>query len=205
LVPPKADELGPISDGFEGFNWPDFRIAACPGTGCKSFPAESTKQFTGPHMAMAEGLVGGLLVSEFDLKTSPKASFELQDSNGSFDLGQFDVFDIIDLPVSLHNNAGNSFAMVVIRYLTLVLGTSQIGRKGGHARAPRLCQGRLLGARHAHDPIRPEQRQRWLYGHGGSVAGQVQWIVVVHDVHHAGIFPFRWGSTISMSALGNRG
>ncbi len=50
---------------------------------------------------MAEGLVGGLLIHEVDLKTSPKGSFSLVDSAGSFDLGPFDVFDIIDLPVSI--------------------------------------------------------------------------------------------------------
>jgi hypothetical protein len=51
-------------------------------------------------MALAEGLVGGLLVDEVDLKTSPKGTFKLVDESGSFDLGDFDVFDIIDLPVS---------------------------------------------------------------------------------------------------------
>ena len=48
---------------------------------------------------MAEGLVGGLLINEVDLATSPKGSFALADASGSFDLGNFDVFDIIDLPV----------------------------------------------------------------------------------------------------------
>jgi hypothetical protein len=56
---------------------------------------------------MVEGLVGGLLVSEFDLKTSPKASFELQDTNGSFDLGNFDVFDIIDLQVRIRTTTSH--------------------------------------------------------------------------------------------------
>ncbi|RDX54781.1 hypothetical protein OH76DRAFT_1552755 [Lentinus brumalis] len=50
---------------------------------------------------MAEGLVGGLLIHAVDFKTSPKGSFSLVDSAGSFDLGPFDVFDIIDLPDSV--------------------------------------------------------------------------------------------------------
>jgi hypothetical protein len=52
-------------------------------------------------MALAEGLVGGLLVKEVDLATSPKGTFTLADEKGSFDLGNFDVFDIIDLPVRI--------------------------------------------------------------------------------------------------------
>ncbi|KAM5532165.1 hypothetical protein V8D89_014190 [Ganoderma adspersum] len=47
---------------------------------------------------MAEGLVGGLLIGKVDLATSPKGSFALADPKGSFNLGPFDVFDIIDLP-----------------------------------------------------------------------------------------------------------
>jgi hypothetical protein len=50
-------------------------------------------------MALAVGLVGGLLVKEVVLATSPRGTFTLMDKKGSFDLGDFDVFDIIDLPV----------------------------------------------------------------------------------------------------------
>jgi len=98
LSPSDPSKLGDINSDLSGFKFDGFRIATCPGTGCKSFPAESTKQFTGPHMALAEGLVGGLLVKEVDLATSPKGTFTLADEKGSFDLGNFDVFDIIDLP-----------------------------------------------------------------------------------------------------------
>ncbi|KAJ7150126.1 hypothetical protein C8R43DRAFT_1236303 [Mycena crocata] len=91
-------KLDPIPDGFQGFNWPDFAVASCPGEGCKSFPAETTKIFTGPRLAMAEGLVGGLLTGQLVPKTSPSAQFKLVDEAGSFDLGEFAVFDIIDLP-----------------------------------------------------------------------------------------------------------
>ena len=65
----------------------------------RSFPATVTQQFTTPRLAVAEGLIGGLLIHEVDLATSPKGSFALVDTGGSFDLGNFDVFDIIDLPV----------------------------------------------------------------------------------------------------------
>lgn len=44
---------------------------------------------------MAQGLVGGLLTGQLLLETSPSAEFNLVDPNGSFDLGNFDVFDII--------------------------------------------------------------------------------------------------------------
>ncbi|KAH8830921.1 hypothetical protein DL96DRAFT_983621 [Flagelloscypha sp. PMI_526] len=90
--------LTPVPDGFSGFNWPDFSITSCPGNACKSFPAENTQQFTAPRLAMAQGLVGGLLTSQFLPKTSPSAEFNLADTAGSFDLGEFTVFDIIDLP-----------------------------------------------------------------------------------------------------------
>jgi hypothetical protein len=48
-------KLEPIADGFAGFNWPDFAIATCAGFACKSFPAETTKTFTRPRLAMAQG------------------------------------------------------------------------------------------------------------------------------------------------------
>jgi hypothetical protein len=99
LGAPDNTKLVDIPGALSGFVFDDFRIASCPGAGCKSFPAESTKQFTGPHMGMLEGLVGGLINKELQLKTSPKGVFRLEDANGSFDLGDFDVFDIIDLPV----------------------------------------------------------------------------------------------------------
>jgi hypothetical protein len=43
--------------------------------------------------------VGGLLTDQFVPKTSPSAQFNLADQAGSFDLKDFAVFDIIDLPV----------------------------------------------------------------------------------------------------------
>ncbi|KAJ7152543.1 hypothetical protein C8R46DRAFT_1357546 [Mycena filopes] len=66
-------------------------------------PSPRTRRqiFTGPRLAMAEGLVGGLLTSQFVAKTSPSAQFNLADPAGSFDLGDFAVFDIIDLPVQV--------------------------------------------------------------------------------------------------------
>ncbi|PIL27716.1 hypothetical protein GSI_10869 [Ganoderma sinense ZZ0214-1] len=79
-----------IQNPFNGFNWDGFGFTTCPGAACCSFPANVTQQFTAPRLAMAEGLVGGLLIGKLDLATSPK---------GSFDLGPFDVFDIIDLPL----------------------------------------------------------------------------------------------------------
>ena len=88
-----------IQNPFNGFNWDGFGFTTCPGTACHSFPANVTQQFTAPRLAMAEGLVGGLLIGKIDLATSPKGSFALADPKGSFDLGTFDVFDIIDLPV----------------------------------------------------------------------------------------------------------
>ncbi|KAJ7056783.1 hypothetical protein C8F01DRAFT_360648 [Mycena amicta] len=91
-------KLTPIPDGFEGFNWPDFATTGCPGPACTSFPANTTQLFSGPRLAMAEGLVGGLLTSKFVAKTSPSAQFNLADPAGSFDLKDFVVFDIIDLP-----------------------------------------------------------------------------------------------------------
>jgi hypothetical protein len=39
------------------------------------------------------------LTDQFVPKTSPSAQFNLADSAGSFDLKDFAVFDIIDLPV----------------------------------------------------------------------------------------------------------
>ncbi|KAK7046496.1 hypothetical protein R3P38DRAFT_2874045 [Favolaschia claudopus] len=54
--------------------------------------------FTGPRLAMAEGLIGGILTGQFVPKTSPSAQFNLADTAGSFDLKDFAVFDIIDLP-----------------------------------------------------------------------------------------------------------
>ncbi|KAJ6541855.1 hypothetical protein B0H19DRAFT_1174976 [Mycena capillaripes] len=90
--------LTPIPDGFQGFNWPDFAFTSCPGDACKSFPANTTQIFTAPRLAMAEGLVGGLLTDQFVPKTSPSAQFNLADQAGSFDLKDFAVFDIIDLP-----------------------------------------------------------------------------------------------------------
>lgn len=59
------------------------------------------QQYTPPRLAMSEGLVGGLLIHHIDLATSPKGTFTLTDGSGSFDLGAFDVFGIIDLPVRL--------------------------------------------------------------------------------------------------------
>jgi len=94
-----AEELTPIPKGFEGFDWPDFATTACPGKACKSFPAETTKSFTGPRLAMAEGLVGGLIVGKFFAKTNPSAQFNKL--SGSFDINSFSVFDIIDLPESV--------------------------------------------------------------------------------------------------------
>ncbi|KAJ7362263.1 hypothetical protein DFH08DRAFT_930699 [Mycena albidolilacea] len=93
-----ANTLTPIPDGFQGFNWPDFATTSCPGDACKSFPANTTQIFTGPRLAMAEGLVGGLLTDQFVPKTSPSAQFNLADQAESFDLKDFAVFDIIDLP-----------------------------------------------------------------------------------------------------------
>ncbi|KAJ6472694.1 hypothetical protein C8R47DRAFT_1022764 [Mycena vitilis] len=90
--------LTPVPDGFQGFNWPDFATTSCPGDACKSFPANATQIFTGPRLAMAEGLVGGILTDQFVPKTSPSAQFNLADSTGTFDLKDFAVFDIIDLP-----------------------------------------------------------------------------------------------------------
>jgi hypothetical protein len=89
----------PNSGSISGFNFSKVRLATCPGTGCTNFFPENTKQFTQPHMALAEGLVGGLQITEVDLNASPKATITLDDASGSFDLGNFDVFDIIDLPV----------------------------------------------------------------------------------------------------------
>jgi len=91
-------KLEPIADGFAGFNWPDFAIATCAGFACKSFPAETTKTFTRPRLAMAQGLIGGLLTKQLLFKATSSAQFNLADANGSFDLGPFTVFDIIDLP-----------------------------------------------------------------------------------------------------------
>ena len=88
-----------IQNPFNGFNWDGFGFTTCPGAACHSFPANVTKQFTAPRLAMAEGLVGGLLIGKVVPATSPKGSFALADPKGSFDLGPFDVFDIIDLPV----------------------------------------------------------------------------------------------------------
>jgi len=88
----------PVPEGFAGFAWPDFFLTSCPGDACRSFPAETTAQFTGPRLAMTQGLVGGLITGRVLLETTSSAEFNLQDANGSFDLGAFDVFDIIDLP-----------------------------------------------------------------------------------------------------------
>ncbi|KAK7046505.1 hypothetical protein R3P38DRAFT_2874077 [Favolaschia claudopus] len=90
--------LTPVPDGFQGFNWPDFALTGCPGPACKSFQPDLTKLFTGPRLAMAEGLIGGILTGQFVPKTSPSAQFNLADTAGSFDLKDFAVFDIIDLP-----------------------------------------------------------------------------------------------------------
>ncbi|TFK81867.1 hypothetical protein K466DRAFT_578393 [Polyporus arcularius HHB13444] len=74
-------------NSFASFDWDGLGSTSCPGDACHWFPAN--------------GLVGGLLIHAVDFKTSPKGSFSLVDSAGSFDLGPFDVFDIIDLPVSI--------------------------------------------------------------------------------------------------------
>lgn len=89
----------PIPGTFVGFTWDGFGFTSCPGDACHSFPANFTQQYTPPRLAMAEGLVVGLLIHQVDLATSPKGTFTLADESGSFDLGAFDVFDIIDLPV----------------------------------------------------------------------------------------------------------
>lgn len=89
----------PIPSTFAGFTWDGFGFTSCPSDACYSFPANATQQYTPPRLAMAEGLVGGLLIHQVDLATSPKGTFTLADGSGSFDLGAFDVFDIIDLPV----------------------------------------------------------------------------------------------------------
>ena len=89
----------PIQGPFAGFTWDGFGFTSCPGGACNSFPANVTRQYTPPRLAMSEGFVGGLLNGKLTLKTSPEGSFALADPSGSFDLGPFDVFDIIDLPV----------------------------------------------------------------------------------------------------------
>lgn len=91
----------PNGGSLSGFTFGKVRLATCPGTGCTNFFANNTQQFTAPHMALAEGLVGGLQITEVDLSASPHALITLDDASGSFDLGNFDVFDIIDLPVRL--------------------------------------------------------------------------------------------------------
>ncbi|KAI0371291.1 hypothetical protein BV20DRAFT_1112661 [Pilatotrama ljubarskyi] len=92
-----------ISNPFAGFNWDGFGFESCPDIACHSFPANVAQQFTPPRLAMAEGLVGSVIIHKIDSKTSPKGSFTPVDTSGSFDLGPFDVFDIVDLPVRFAN------------------------------------------------------------------------------------------------------
>ncbi|KAI0634830.1 hypothetical protein C8Q77DRAFT_1072230 [Trametes polyzona] len=106
LINKDPNAVEPIPNAFAGFDWDGFGFTSCPGTACHSFPANVTKQYTPPRLAMSEGLVGGLLIHQVDLKTSPKGTFTLADKGGSFDLGPFDVFDIIDLPVRLGEARG---------------------------------------------------------------------------------------------------
>ncbi|KAL1943847.1 hypothetical protein VTO73DRAFT_3665 [Trametes versicolor] len=101
IVQKDPNAVEPIPGTFAGFTWDGFGFTSYPGDACHSFPANVTQQYTPPRLAMAEGLVGGLLIHQVDLATSPKGTFTLEDSNGSFDLGAFDVFDIIDLPDSV--------------------------------------------------------------------------------------------------------
>jgi hypothetical protein len=92
LGAPNDNRLVDIS----GFIFDDFRIASFHGASCKAFPAESTKRFTGPHMGMLEGLVGGMIQKELQLKTSPEGVFQAGGWEWEPDS---EVFDIIDLPV----------------------------------------------------------------------------------------------------------
>ncbi|KAK7046499.1 hypothetical protein R3P38DRAFT_2874058 [Favolaschia claudopus] len=92
--------LTPVPDGFQGFNWPDFALTGCPGPACKSFQPDLTKLFTRGRdwRWLRVRLIGGILTGQFVPKTSPSAQFNLADTAGSFDLKDFAVFDIIDLP-----------------------------------------------------------------------------------------------------------
>lgn len=55
------------------------------------------------------GLVGGLLTGQLLLETTPSAEFNLANEEGSFDLGEFTIFDIIDLPVcDIRNHDGRN-------------------------------------------------------------------------------------------------
>lgn len=94
--------LTDIRPNFAGFDWIDFRLTSCPGSTCKDFPVETTQSFSGPRLAMAQGLVGGILTGQFLPKTSPKAKFvKSAASGGTFSLTKFSIFDIIDLPTKL--------------------------------------------------------------------------------------------------------
>jgi hypothetical protein len=104
-------------------------------------------------MALAEGLIGGAQIGEADLSASPKGTVALVDANGSFDLGNFDIFDIIDLPVR------SVFVLVVDRLLTSTAlpGSCSPRRSRGHARPSRLPQGGEPLAREDRDPVQPSE------------------------------------------------
>jgi hypothetical protein len=55
--------------------------------------------YSPPHMVLAEGVIGGVQLGELDARARPNGTVALADPAGSFDLGPFDVFDLIELPV----------------------------------------------------------------------------------------------------------
>jgi hypothetical protein len=138
-------------------------------------------------MALAEGLIGGAQIGEADLSASPKGTVALVDANGSFDLGNFDIFDIIDLPVR------SVFFLAVARLLTSTAFPGSCPPRGsrGHARSPRLPQGGEPLAREDRDPVQPSEGLGGVLRYHRHARGPVHRAQLVRHLDDAGVLPRR--------------